>query len=128
MSGLHYHCLQVYIFHNVVIYMPTPGFLYILKCANDSYYTGSTTDLPRRLVEHQTGEGAEYTKRHLPVTLVFSQEFYDVSDAFFCECRIKKWKRSKKEALISGNYDLLKELSVCMNNSHYSNLDKKVND
>ena len=104
--------------------MPTPGHLYILKCADDSYYTGSTTDLLRRIVEHQNGEGAEYTKRHLPVTLVFSQEFHDVSDAFYCECRIKKWKRSKKEALISGNYDLLKELSVCTNNSHYSNIDK----
>jgi predicted GIY-YIG superfamily endonuclease len=50
------------------------AWIYILRCADDSYYVGHTTNLEMRLAEHQAGEGGEWTKRHLPVELVFSQE------------------------------------------------------
>jgi putative endonuclease len=44
--------------------------MYILECANGTFYPGSTTDIDKRLLQHQTGEGANYTKKHLPVKLV----------------------------------------------------------
>ncbi|GAB4515927.1 MAG: GIY-YIG nuclease family protein [Roseibium sp.] len=87
--------------------------VYILKCANGSYYTGITRkDLATRLSEHQQGVCDGYTARHLPVELVFSCEFERLTDAIACERRIKGWRRDKKEALIRGTFDLLPELSA----------------
>jgi putative endonuclease len=51
------------------------GYMYILLCSDGSYYTGSTIDLERRLEQHQNGEGANHTKRRLPVTLVYYEEY-----------------------------------------------------
>jgi len=51
------------------------GFIYILECADNSYYTGSTNDLERRLWEHQNYSGANYTKKRLPVKLVYFEEY-----------------------------------------------------
>ena len=51
------------------------GFMYILLCADGSYYTGSTTDLERRLEQHQNGEGANHTKKRLPVSLLYYEEY-----------------------------------------------------
>ena len=58
------------------------GYVYILECANGSYYTGSTTDLKRRINQHQNGEGANHTKKHLPVKLVYFEEYQRIEDAF----------------------------------------------
>jgi len=80
-------------------------FVYILQCADGSYYTGSTTDLERRLTEHQTGFFKGYTASRLPVELVWSSEFPTEHDAFLCERQIKGWSRAKKEALIRGDFD-----------------------
>ena len=87
------------------------GYMYILLCANGSYYTGSTIDLERRLTQHQNGEGANHTKKHLPVTLVYYEEYPRIDTAFYREKQVQGWSRKKKEALIEGNSELLPELA-----------------
>ena len=87
------------------------AWVYILKCSDGSYYTGYTTDLERRIAEHQAGEGSDWTKRRLPVKLVFSQEMPNKDQAFLAERQIKKWSRAKKEALITGNWDMVRWLA-----------------
>ena len=77
---------------------------YILKCADGSYYVGSTTNLVARLHEHQEGRGSAYTARRRPVELVWSQEFERVSEAFGMEKQIQNWSRAKREALIEGRF------------------------
>lgn len=91
------------------------GYMYILLCSDNSYYTGSTIDLKKRLLQHQTGEGANHTKKRLPVTLVYYEEYERIDLAFKREKQIQRWSRIKKEALIKGRYDVLKEASVCRN-------------
>ncbi len=87
------------------------AWVYILKCNDGSYYTGHTTNLEKRIAEHQAGEGSDWTKRRLPVKLVFSQEMPDKDQAFLAERQIKKWSRAKKEALITENWDMLRWLA-----------------
>jgi predicted GIY-YIG superfamily endonuclease len=83
-------------------------YLYILLCADGSYYVGSTRDsLDRRIPEHQSGALGGYTASRRPVELVFSQEFQRITDAIAAERQIKGWRRDKKEALIRGEYALL---------------------
>lgn len=72
------------------------AYMYILKCADGSYYTGSTIDLEKRLWQHQNGEGANYTKKHLPVELVYLEEFSTIETAYEREKQIQKWTRKKK--------------------------------
>lgn len=85
--------------------------MYILKCDDDSYYVGSTTDLTRRVEQHNNGEGAEYTKKRLPVELVYFEECKNIKDAFLREKQVQGWSRKKREALIFGRFDLLPSLS-----------------
>ena len=87
------------------------GFVYVLKCSNGKYYTGSTTNLEKRLWQHQNGEGSNFTKAHLPVELVYVEEFERIDDAFYREKQIQGWSRKKKEALIAKDFDLLHELA-----------------
>lgn len=87
-------------------------YMYILKCADDSFYTGSTINLERRLWEHQNGLGANHTKRRLPVTLVFCEEFAHVDEAFYREKQVQGWSRAKKQALIEGRYEDLPMLAL----------------
>ncbi|MBA4408907.1 MAG: hypothetical protein C0397_05740 [Odoribacter sp.] len=83
------------------------GFLYILLCAEGSFYTGSTNDLERRLEEHQNGEGANHTRKRLPVELVYTEEFDRIDEAYYRERQIHGWSREKKIVLIEGrNEDL----------------------
>jgi len=86
-------------------------FVYILKCADDSYYTGVTNNLEKRISEHQSGLIKGYTSSRLPVKLVFSERFSDVNDAIRFEKQVKGWSRKKKEALINKDFDLLVKLS-----------------
>jgi putative endonuclease len=88
------------------------GWMYIFKCADGTYYTGSTNNLDLRLQQHQNGEGANHTKKRLPVKLVYAEEFEKVQDAFYREKQVQGWRREKKEALIKGNHGSLPELSV----------------
>jgi putative endonuclease len=85
--------------------------MYILQCADGSYYVGSTTDLGLRLAEHQAGEGGRWTSQHLPVELVYSFEFNSLDEAAHAEQQVKRWNRRKKEALIHGRHELLPELA-----------------
>lgn len=101
------------------------GWMYILKCIDNSYYTGSTNDLARRLEQHQSGKGALHTKNRLPVTLVYFEEFDRIDKAFYREKIVQKWSRAKKEALISGKFEKLKIASECKNDSHSKNLSKE---
>jgi predicted GIY-YIG superfamily endonuclease len=88
------------------------AFLYILLCADGSYYTGTARGgLERRLAEHSNGAFGGYTSLRLPVKLVFSQWFERVADAIAAERQVKGWSRAKKEALIRGEYELLPALS-----------------
>jgi len=89
----------------------TKGYMYILRCSDDTYYTGSTKDLTRRLKEHQDGNGANYTQKKLPVTLIYYEEYDRIDHAFYREKQIQGWGRKKKEALIRGETYLLPELA-----------------
>jgi len=91
--------------------------MYILKCSDNSYYTGSTKDLEKRLWQHQNGEGANHTKKRLPVELVYAEAYDRIDEAFAREKQIQGWGRKKKEALIGGNFDGLEVLSICQNES-----------
>jgi putative endonuclease len=95
--------------------------MYILECADGTYYTGSTIDLERRFEQHQNGEGANYTKKRIPVKLVYVEKFNRIDEAFYREKQVQGWSRAKKEALIDNNPVLLPDLSECKNDSHFSN-------
>ncbi len=97
------------------------GYTYILLCSNGQYYTGSTKYLERRIAQHQAGEGANFTKKHLPVELVYYEEYQRIDTAFYREKQIQGWSRKKKEALINGKFEKLKELAECKNDTHYKN-------
>jgi putative endonuclease len=103
--------------HEVII-MP---YMYILKCADGSFYTGSTKDLPRRLWQHQNGLGANHTKKRLPVKLVYAEHYDHVADAFYREKQVQGWSRAKKIALMNSDWDRLHILAECQNYSHYKN-------
>ena len=84
------------------------AWLYILKCADGSYYTGTTrADLEKRVGEHQSGVFDGYTALRRPVKLVYSEYFERIVDAIAAERRIKGWSRAKKEALIAGDFQRL---------------------
>jgi putative endonuclease len=79
-------------------------YLYILKCADDTLYTGITTDLERRVYEHNTSNlGARYTSARRPVRLVYSKKFKDRSSASKEEARIKKLKKDDKIKIIKSH-------------------------
>jgi putative endonuclease len=103
------------------------GWMYILECSDGSYYTGSTTDLEKRLAQHQAGEGANHTKKILPVKLVYFEEYNRIDEAFYREKQVQGWIRKKKEALINGRTDELKKAAECMNETHFKNFRKDDN-
>jgi putative endonuclease len=86
--------------------------VYILKCSDDSYYTGVTNNLTRRLSEHQHGRNpTSYTYSRRPVELMFYAEFTDFLCAIAKEKQIKRWSNAKKKALIEGRFDDLVNLA-----------------
>ncbi|WP_366942184.1 GIY-YIG nuclease family protein [Gordonia sp. (in: high G+C Gram-positive bacteria)] len=91
--------------------------LYILKCSDGTYYVGSTRSLDARIRQHSIGLGAEYTRRRLPVELVFSAEFDHIGEAFEMEKRVQKWSRAKREALIRGDFEALHQHARCRNDT-----------
>ena len=101
------------------------GWVYILLCADGSYYTGSTNDLERRIQEHQNGMGANHTKKRLPVSLLYYEKYDRIDDAFYREKQIQGWSRKKKEALINGAPELLPKLAKAyrdIGNNDFENL------
>jgi putative endonuclease len=85
----------------------TKGYMYILKCNDDTYYTGSTKNLEKRVLDHQDGRGANYTRKKLPVVLIYFEEYDRIDEAFYREKQIQGWSRKKKEALMNGQHNLL---------------------
>ncbi len=86
-------------------------FVYILKCADNTYYTGITNDIARRLSEHQSGANPNaYTFPRRPVKLVWGEEVNTYGDALSHERQIKKWSQAKKEALIRGDFDTIHQI------------------
>jgi predicted GIY-YIG superfamily endonuclease len=90
-----------------------PFFVYILRCSDGSYYTGHTDDLERRVAMHQAGVGSSWTAGRLPVVRVFSEAFTTRDEALAAEQQIKGWRRSKKEALIRGDWDSVSRSRSC---------------
>jgi putative endonuclease len=93
------------------------GYMYILECSDGSFYVGSTHDLDLRLAQHQIGEGANYTKKLLPVRLVYYEVFARIDEAFYREKQVKGWSRRKKLALINSDIEKLPELSKAYRDS-----------
>ncbi|MCI0330985.1 MAG: GIY-YIG nuclease family protein [candidate division Zixibacteria bacterium] len=77
-----------------------PWYVYMLRCSDDSFYTGITKNVTERLKKHNTGNGAKYTKGRRPVTLVYCERRTSRSSAQKREAQIKKWRRPNKEKLI----------------------------
>ncbi|APX86237.1 hypothetical protein BV511_16970 [Methylorubrum extorquens] len=89
------------------------AFVYMLRCADSSYYVGSARgeSVDRRLAEHQAGTRIGYTYHRRPVTLVYAEWFDRITDAIAMERRIKGWSRAKKEALIAEDWDRVQFLA-----------------
>ena len=85
--------------------------VYMLECADGSYYAGHTDDLERRIASHQSGEAKGYTSKRRPVTLVFSESFVTKDEAIASERRIKGWSRAKKKALVQGDWAEISRLA-----------------
>ncbi len=94
--------------------------MYILECESKYYYAGSTKNLERRLLQHSSGKGANFTGKHLPVKLVYFELFDRIDMAFYREKQVQKWSRAKKEALIKGNTNMLHKLAECRNETYYT--------
>nr|WP_241747772.1 GIY-YIG nuclease family protein [Microbacterium aquimaris] len=86
-------------------------YMYILECADRSFYVGSTRDLDFRAAQHNYGEGAEYTFRRRPVRLVYFEEYERIDEAFQREKQVQGWGRAKRIALIAGDTHALRPLS-----------------
>ena len=78
------------------------AYVYLLECADGSFYAGWTNDLTKRLAKHQSGCGSKYTRSHLPVKLVYSEKFADRQNAMRREYQLKRMTHTEKEALIKA--------------------------
>ncbi|MGM0944238.1 MAG: GIY-YIG nuclease family protein [Bacteroidota bacterium] len=81
------------------------------KCGNGLYYVGSTSNLKKRIEQHQLGEGANFTRKNLPVRLVYFKLLTEMMTLSIEKKQVQKWSRAKKEALINRDFKTLKELS-----------------
>jgi len=86
--------------------------VYIIQCADDTLYTGVSTDIPRRVMEHNNRKGGNYTRTRTPVKLVYQEPAHNHSEALKREAQIKRWTKSKKLVLINGNLTELSKLSI----------------
>lgn len=78
-------------------------YVYILSCADDTLYVGSTNNLEKRVIQHNTAKaGAHYTKIRRPVTVAYSETVQTLSEALRREAEIKRWRREEKLALIKS--------------------------
>lgn len=85
--------------------------VYILLCADDSFYVGSTQNLSDRVKAHDTGRGSTYTVRRRPVRLMYKEAFNTEAEAVRRERQLKRWSAAKKQSLIRGDIEVLKRLS-----------------
>jgi putative endonuclease len=99
--------------------------VYILRCADNSFYTGITNNVEKRFAQHQEGYDPDsYTYSRRPVELVYCADFLDPKQAIAFEKQVKGWSRAKKEALIAGNWNKITELAKCNNSSSSENYKK----
>jgi len=82
------------------------NYTYIVRCADDTFYTGWTTDVERRITCHNAGKGAKYTRSRLPVELVYVEVFDTKEEAMRREAAIKKLSRERKELLVAQWHEL----------------------
>lgn len=97
--------------------------VYILECEDGSLYTGITTDMNRRIQEHKSGKGGNYTRSHKPLRLVYTESCRDRSDASKREYEIKALSRKKKLEMISeetGEYKYYSHIAVAFNSNPLS--------
>ena len=89
------------------------AFVYMLRCADGSYYVGSARgeSLDKRMGEHQSGTLGGYTASRRPVELIYAEQFQFITDAIAAERRIKGWSRAKKQALVEGDWDRIQRLA-----------------
>ena len=80
-------------------------YFYLARCCDGSLYAGTCIDLKKREALHNRGEGAKYTRSKLPVQIIYFEEFGTLVEARKREAHIKKWKKEKKEKLVSGVVD-----------------------
>jgi len=86
-------------------------FVYMLECADESYYIGMTTSLEKRLAEHEAGiDPYAYTYSRRPVTLVWNQAFDTEHEAFLAERQLKGWSRAKKQALSKDDWNAIHQI------------------
>lgn len=105
-----------------MVYIRRYYYVYILKCADNSYYTGISNDVERRLSEHMEGKNPDsYTFSRRPLELVYCEYFTDPKQAIAFEKQVKGWSRAKKEALITGDWNKIVELAKCVNSSNSNN-------
>jgi putative endonuclease len=92
-------------------HIPMGAHVYMLRCADGSFYVGSATgeDLTLRIAQHQAGTFEGYTSLRRPVELVWSEYYGRITDAIATERKIKGWSRAKKEALIRGDWDEIQQ-------------------
>ncbi|EMA19844.1 GIY-YIG nuclease family protein [Haloarcula argentinensis] len=81
----------------------SPYHVYVLRCSDNTFYTGYTTDVERRVREHDAGDGAKYTRGRTPVELIHVESFESQSDAMSREYEIKQYSRAEKERLVESS-------------------------
>ena len=95
-------------------------YVYIVKCADQSYYTGITNNIELRLYGHNHGINPDcYTYKRRPVKLMFVQDFSNPKDAIAAEKQIKGWSRKKKESLFQDDWNKIHELAKCENSTSH---------
>jgi len=89
---------------DTIKHLMSPYYFYLLRCRDNSLYAGITTDVTRRLQEHNSlnskAKGSKYVRSHRPANLVYQEKLSSKSNALKREAEVKKWKKQKKEALI----------------------------
>jgi putative endonuclease len=100
-------------------------YVYILECADGTYYVGMTNNMDRRFVEHEEGLNEDaYTFSRRPLKLAWAEKYLSVRLAYQIERKLKKWSAKKKKALIEGRFEDLKELAKCKNETTHERLQK----
>ena len=104
-------------------------YVYILKCNDQTYYTGVTNNPEKRVAAHNLGLNKKsYTFSRRPVEIIYCEQFSDFNLAIEWEKRIKSWSRKKKKALIKENWKLLKIAAACVNETSHKKYKKAGHD
>ncbi len=89
-----------------------PYFVYILRCSDGTFYTGTAKDVEKRAVVHGSGKGAKYTRSRLPVQVVYTEKCVSKGDALRTECAVKRLSRQEKQNRIEKRERLIRGLSL----------------